>query len=90
MVVDKDAFFRRVRHFYHSWNVRQKSLLFPFIAIYFIELSFVCHQNNEEDLENIHNVDAIVVIVGQDQDVVYSKSTALQVSRHRFTLFMII
>lgn len=36
-------------------------------------------QNDDEDLENIHKVDAIVVILGQDQDVVYSKSTALQV-----------
>ncbi|CAG2163756.1 unnamed protein product [Oppiella nova] len=34
--------------------------------------------NSDEDLENIHKVDAIVVIVGQDPDVVYSKTTALQ------------
>ncbi|XP_054165372.1 FACT complex subunit spt16-like [Oppia nitens] len=54
LTVDKDAFFRRVRHLYNSWK------------------------NNEDNLENIGKVDAIVVILGQDQDVVYSKSLSLQ------------
>ncbi|KAJ6221120.1 hypothetical protein RDWZM_006932 [Blomia tropicalis] len=35
-------------------------------------------QSSIEEYSNLHKCDAIVVVVGEDQDIVYSKSTAIQ------------
>ena len=69
--VDKEAFHRRMKRVYTAWKVNFKSCIAWLHS----------HQINslqDEDNEDLKNLDALICAVGTDEDVVYSKSTALQ------------
>ncbi|KAI7688974.1 hypothetical protein SSS_08784 [Sarcoptes scabiei] len=55
LMIDRDAFFRRLRILYGSWK-----------------------NGNSENLSNLSKCDAIMVTIGQENDVVYCKSIAFQ------------
>lgn len=74
-VVDKDAFFRRVRLLYSCWKARFQNLKFHF---HFNAILF-SQKEQVESLANLSKCDAIVLMIGEDNDVLYCKSTAFQV-----------
>ena len=69
MKVDKEAFFRRAKHIYSSWKVCHQNI-FHFLY----NLTKLVQEKNSE----WSKLDALVFAVGQDEEVVYSKSNTLQ------------
>lgn len=88
--LDKDAFFRRIKRIYDAWKVKiwgsyvgqwsrcissRLCLFNSFDAL----REFQKEETTEDNGTNFPSVDAVVIAVGQDEDVIYSKSTAIQV-----------
>lgn len=72
--VNKNAFFRRIRIIYSAWKVSKVVRWTQYVH------AFGCPtQDSSGELDLLNKCDAIVVPVGEDQDIVYSKSMALQV-----------
>lgn len=98
--LDKEAFFRRIKRIYSSWKVYFEFQLFSCVfsprfcaelcatRVAQTRMHFTQTENvKQENGSQFPNVGAIVIAVGQDEDVIYSKSTAIQVKRSRVLFY---
>jgi len=88
VTLDKDMFFRRMKRLYAAWKV---STLAPHVFVVLLNSAFLkdaiylhCifyfRQDGEVGTDDsFSKIDCLVSAVGTDEDIVYSKSTALQV-----------
>lgn len=85
--LDKETFFRRMKRLYAAWKVSifKRMSRHLWTNIHFVldpNLILVFYSQQDEDAcpdDSFSKMDCLVSAVGTDEDIVYSKSTALQV-----------
>ena len=84
IVLDKSTFFRRIKKVYSEWKVKEISpqrrrlnLNLPGASL----LSSPQEPSFKHD-DALRQVDCIMTVVGVDEEILYSKSHALQVRRN--------
>jgi len=82
--LDKDMFFRRMKRLYAAWKVSVPEiacLLVPASRIVTYSYTIFCFRQDGEvgTDDSFSKMDCLVSAVGTDEDIVYSKSIALQV-----------
>lgn len=82
--LDKDMFFRRMKRLYAAWKVSVPEIAcrpIPASRSCCLSLMIFCFQQDGEvgTDDSFSKMDCLVSAVGTDEDIVYSKSIALQV-----------
>lgn len=77
IVLDKETFYRRIGRIYSEWKVRKNFRRFQKSS--FVKIDILFQESTIGHDDSLQKVDCIMSVVGIDQDIVYSKSTSLQV-----------